>query len=559
MRPSFVRLLAGGIAASVACWIWASDGLGKIKSVKPLPDHVLIESENGSIRIIPASKDIIRIETSQSGSGEFLPGSGLVSDHTTGIEGYQITAGVGGISIITPATEVFVDRESSLLSFFDNQGRLLLEEGESVDNSKFPHTAVFTGIEPDENIFKSRSLPYFASDYGYGVLFDNPDYSGLSIGDTVVYKTSASGPLAYYFLNSSDGTLAGVTENHSLLTGRQPQIPFGSLGIVPHGDYGVSWKSITSYIDRMLDDGLSGKDFAENFSSAPSTGDIELYSRDLELKTFSPFFAIDVNTVSGKHKEIATKYKSVRNLWLPYNYTLAYENAAFGIPPARPLNFSGENEEKQFAEITDEFFWGENVLVTPVTTKGCRVRNVIFPAGEWHEWNNPQKIHKGGSSAMVKVRPDEIPVFIRQGAFIPLYPRSLNNTTEYDPRFLTVKYFPSEEETTFTLFDDDRTSANTIEDGSFQLMTFGGNRGDGVIALTLEADKGHYDGMPPLREITFIIENTTHRPLYVETSGCQLLPTDGSGKNGWLYDPVKKTVMLTVLWEYAPLNIHLHF
>ena len=71
----------------------------------------------------------------------------------------------------------------------------------------------------------------------------------------------------------------------------------------------------------------------------------------------------------------------MRYKWLPYNYTLAYENATKGWPLARPLNFTGENPNYKYYWQEDEYLWGNNMLVAPVMQQGAREREVLFPNG----------------------------------------------------------------------------------------------------------------------------------------------------------------------------------
>ena len=75
------------------------------------------------------------------------------------------------------------------------------------------------------------TMPYFVSDMGYGVLFDDYNEAGLALGDTIKYSSATPKPLSYYFING-EGTLAGVTEGYTLLTGRRDLPPFWGLGYI---------------------------------------------------------------------------------------------------------------------------------------------------------------------------------------------------------------------------------------------------------------------------------------------------------------------------------------
>lgn len=813
MKSNYSRLLTGCIAIAAIFAAAANQYLGKILNVVPHPDSVTIESEKGSVRIIPLDPNIIRIETLPAGSGETFQETGMTLPDDF-LPGYQIVADKGGVSVITPSTEIYADRETSLLSFYNSDGHLLLEESEAVNNGKGKRTAVFSGIESDENLYGSGerghsfrlngdsllmynkahygyadgdprisymniSVPYFASDYGYGVLFDDHSKATMILGDTVKFISDSPDPLAYYFLNSNDGSLAGVTESYTSLTGRQPLTPFWALGYITskygyhnekettgavdslltrgypldgvildlywygqetdmgrfdwnkeqfpepekmladlrkkgvktvlitqpylnkkgaidnynelekagmltkdasgrtkdittwvgdagmldvsnpdtrawmwnkyrkltesgvegwwgdlgepevhpseivhhngmsadhfHNFYGNSWSSIVSdgfkkdFPDKrlflmmrggtaglqrnsvfpwssdvsrswgglspqvriMLNSGLSGLAYMSSdiggFAVDPAHPyDSELYVRWIQLGTFSPILRTHAQDRPEPYhypaqEKIIKKFIRQRYEWLPYNYTLAYENALTGAPLVRPLNFNGENTTLKYAQTDDEYMWGNEILVAPVLKKGARSRSVLFPSGTWINWNNPAVKYKGGTTATVPAPLDELPMFVREGSFIPLYTQEIKNTGQYDPRFLTVRYFPSEEETYYTLFDDDRQNPYSIEEGRYQLTTFSGYSEKGLISVSTESNGGIYEGMPSSRELTFEIIGVPKRPAYLETSGGIPLTDSDDESHAWSYDSRTKTLKVRVQWEYAPLTIHCHF
>ena len=100
-----------------------------------------------------------------------------------------------------------------------------------------------------------------------------------------------------------------------------------------------------------------------------------------------------------------------------------------------------------------------SLLVAPVFKKGARTRKVTFPTGAtWVNWNNPAQSFTGGTTATVAAPLDQLPMFVKAGSFIPQYTLPIENVEQYDPAFLTIKYFPSPDSSSFTMFDDDRKS-----------------------------------------------------------------------------------------------------
>ena len=249
-------------------------------------------------------------------------------------------------------------------------------------------------------------------------------------------------------------------------------------------DVSRSWGGFQPQVNLMLNSGLSGLGYMSSdlggFAVDPEhPRDEELYVRWVQTGAFTPMMRTHAQQQPEPYhypdsEEILKKYVKMRYEWLPYNYTLAYENSAFGKPLARPLNFNGDNPGEKYSSLSDEYLWGDEVLIAPVMEQGARQRRVLFPAGEWINYNHPSERYKGGSEAVVKAPLDELPMFVRAGSFIPLYNSPIENVTQYDPQFITVRYYPSTNKSEYTMFDDNRLSPTSLADGNYQLTYFTG-------------------------------------------------------------------------------------
>ena len=84
-----------------------------------------------------------------------------------------------------------------------------------------------------------------------------------------------------------------------------------------------------------------------------------------------------------------------------------------GTPPMRPLFYDFPGDAKCW-EVEDEYMFGDDILVCPVTELGQRQREVYFPEGEI--WIDPYtfKEYTGGGSFIVDAPLERIPVFVRQ-------------------------------------------------------------------------------------------------------------------------------------------------
>lgn len=326
-------------------------------------------------------------------------------------------------------------------------------------------------------------------------------------------------------------------------------------------DVSRSWGGFQPQVKLMLNSGLSGLGYMSSdlggFAVDPQhPRDEELYVRWVQMGAFTPMMRTHAQTQPEPYhypgsEEILKKYVKMRYEWLPYNYTLAYENASDGKPLARPLNFNGDNPGKKYADVADEYLWGDDVLVAPVMEGGARERKVIFPAGEWISWWNASERYQGGTEATVSAPLDELPLFVKAGSFIPQYDDPIENVTQYDPQILTIRYYPSDKETEYTLFDDNKVSPTSLSDRKFQLIEFKGEREDGKIEVEIEG-KGKYDGMPDVRLFTFQIMDVD-RPASVKMSdGARMeeaMSLKAIRQYGWMYDEETRTLYVRFPWS----------
>lgn len=369
-----------------------------------------------------------------------------------------------------------------------------------------------------------------------------------------------------------DGLRADFPEQRPLLMMRGGTAGLQRYGVFPWTtDVSRSWAGLQPQITLMLSSGLSGLGYMGSdiggFAVDPEhPTDPELYVRWLQMGTFSPMLRTHAQEQPEPYnypemESISRRFIKMRYEWLPYNYTLAFENATTGAPLARPLNFDNEAADKEaFANQQTEYLWGDDVLVAPILEAGVRQRKVLFPPGEWVSWNNPSLRYKGETTAVVKAPLSELPLFVRAGAVIPQYVRPIENVGQYYPEFLTLKYFPGKEETASVVFDDNHISPTSIEDGAYQLIhitaTPEGNR-----TLFSFASEGRYDGMPAARELTLEIADCKKAPKSITLDGKPITSVSkiSEGESGWHYDSKTRTLQIRFSWAYTPSSLEAIF
>ncbi len=320
-------------------------------------------------------------------------------------------------------------------------------------------------------------------------------------------------------------------------------------------DVSRSWGGLRPQITIMLNSGLSGLGYMGHdvggFAINPDEPyDPELYVRWLQLGTFSPVLRTHAQATAEPYHypdqaAIILPLIRERYRWLPYNYTLAYENASSGQPLVRPVNYYDSPTDRT-PDLDDEYLWGSEVLVAPVLEKGAVSRKVTFPAGKWVDYNESATVYEGGSTVEYDAPLHKLPLFVRAGAFIPQADYRMENTADYRTDRYTVNYYPvAGVEGSFTMFEDNLTSRATLENSDYALITFRGSDNDGNMSISVSAE-GSYPGMKPVKELTFVIHNVGN-PSAVEINGVK------ASRKAVTYSAADRTLRVAVKWNVSEI------
>jgi len=180
--------------------------------------------------------------------------------------------------------------------------------------------------------------------------------------------------------------------------------------------------------------------------------DKEVFARWLEFSAFTPMMEILIGpkrTIWDDYDEelvgIARTYVSMHHDLIPYSRSYLYQATQTGMPVMRSLIF-GYPDEKSFSDTWDEYLYGNEILVAPVTTAGATSRNVTLPAGRWLNYNDKRTVHGGGKDVNAAAPLGTIPLFVREGAIIPRGDIiKLNNNWEANWKAkLRIEIFPAE-------------------------------------------------------------------------------------------------------------------
>ena len=117
---------------------------------------------------------------------------------------------------------------------------------------------------------------------------------------------------------------------------------------------------------------------------------------------------------------ICRKYLELRYRLLPYLYSVVREGCLTGMPIIRAL-WLHDPDDRGGRARGDEFLWGPNILVAPVTEKGATSRRLYLPRGRWYDFWTGESF-EGGREISRAVDLATIPLYVRAGTILPMGP-----------------------------------------------------------------------------------------------------------------------------------------
>jgi alpha-glucosidase len=234
----------------------------------------------------------------------------------------------------------------------------------------------------------------------------------------------------------------------------------------------------------------------------------ELYARWFQFGAFCPLCRPHGDQAELREpwqfgpeiEAICRKYLELRYRLLPYIYNAAHEACASAIPIMRPLVL-GFPDDSQVLNLSDEYLFGPEILVAPILDEGASERVVYLPAGVWIDfWT--ETAHRGPVSLKVSAPLDKLPLFIRQGAIIPMGPEVRYSWERpLDP--LTLEIYRGADRS-ITLYEDDGETTG-YQSGACVRTDISVTEHDGSLACVIEKAQGSYPGYQPARTVVLHI------------------------------------------------------
>ena len=209
------------------------------------------------------------------------------------------------------------------------------------------------------------------------------------------------------------------------------------------GDSASSWDGLAGSLKGGLHFGLSGFAFwshdVPGFHSIPdfmnSPLDENVYVRWTQFGVFSSHMRYHgtCKREPWHYPHIAPIVKrwwKLRYALLPYIIEQSEQACQSGYPLVRALLFH-HPDDRQVWHIDDEYYFGSEFLVAPVMNSDNR-RDIYLPEGLWVNFFTGQRIEGGRWYYNVEVPLDQMPVFVRPGSLIKMYPDDVDSTDDMD-------------------------------------------------------------------------------------------------------------------------------
>ncbi|WP_205600796.1 TIM-barrel domain-containing protein [Gracilibacillus sp. YIM 98692] len=328
----------------------------------------------------------------------------------------------------------------------------------------------------------------------------------------------------------------------------------GTTGAQKHGIYwaGDQTSTFSAFRDAIragLSANASGIPFW-SWDLAGFTGEFpsaELYKRSTTMSAFSPIMQFhsekadpdvseerspwNVADRTGDSSVIDTfrKYTNVRMNLLPYIYSEAKESSDQGVPLMNSLAIEYP-EDSNTHDISTQYMFGDNLLVSPIVEEGGTSRDLYLPEGEWIDFFYGAQ-RPGNQTISYNAGVDDIPVFVKNGSILPM-----NFNESYELGGTIGNELDSYTNLTFRIYPKNKTSYDWNDD-------IGGSAKE--IIADENYDQGEVTVEVPITNTETTLQVFTSKPNTVTNNGTSLSEQSSlsnlvSSTSGWFYDTEQK-------------------
>lgn len=298
-----------------------------------------------------------------------------------------------------------------------------------------------------------------------------------------------------YALLMAMGTLEGLRANRpdqrSFILSRA-----GFAGIQRYaanwmGDNQSRWDHLWLSIPMACGFGVSGQPFVgADIGGFQGNSNAELFVRWMQMGVLTPFCrnhsGIDnvdqyAWAFGPAAHELARDAVRLRYRLMPYIYSAFVRATETGEPVQRPLVFDHQHDPAAVS-ADDQYLFGRDLLVAPVTARGVTARQAYLPAGHWYDWHTGELL-EGGRHVIAPTPMDRIPLYARAGAAIPMWPEAPASTDGYHPEVIDLHVFDPAV--------DGRWQSRLVEDDGLTFASLEGARLTTTVTVTRAGGETH--------------------------------------------------------------------
>lgn len=389
-------------------------------------------------------------------------------------------------------------------------------------------------------------VKFFKTDVGSALRFDHPTPAQQALHNLFPIAYARAPYVRFARLNGQRG-FGHTREGYAGIQ----RYPF-----IWAGDWGSEWQWFEPVVRGGLNIGLSGVGYWSHCMGGfeqYSPYDTDLYIRWTQMGMFSPvsiLFGMDHPryhapwTYGPEAERIFIRYDSLRYTLLPYIYTAAHDMYVTSRPLMAPLLMDYTTDELTY-RISDQYLFGRDLMVCPVTTKGALSRPVYFPGGQWIDfWTGERISGRQHKSFLTPV--DIMPIFIRQGAIIPQQ-EAMQYVDEKPVSLIRLLIYPSEH-SSYRLYEDDGRSTD-YQQGGYAQSLIESRMTNGRWTLCINRPEGRFKPSVHTYEVNVYLD---YKPGCVTVNGRPLT----EGADGWTYDSQLRRVHIpTGLTNHETINV----
>ena len=236
---------------------------------------------------------------------------------------------------------------------------------------------------------------------------------------------------------------------------------------------------------------------------------------------------------SPEVEQVFRKFLDLHYQLIPYFYTAAWEAHQSGLPTWRALVLDYPND--QTAYCSDEVLVGNGLLMAPLYKDQARA--VYLPEGKWYYLFDSASQFTG-PTVLSGVQPpqNEYPLFIKEGAIIPMMP-TMRYVGEKPVDPLTLLIYPLDSGTSaYNFYEDDGATRDYLK-GDYCTTQIECQGSDSQVRIIIGQRAGQFK---PAKRTSVLSVFQTVQPKQVELNGkplrqCETREQLDASQEGWGY------------------------